>query len=117
MQKFYYIAGAMILVVGGLGAYSSQAGNKMMSDPSAEYVEEIIVYTVSPQDQNSPQNSEDDMNNQNPQGGFVPLPDDKGVEVAPIPENNMQNPSLEQNKPADITVEESVTETMNWNAY
>ena len=96
MQKFYYAAGAMILVLGGLGIYSSQAGNKLMSNPSGEYVVEEMVYTVSPQDKAAvhkkrnptPDLMANDMNNQNPKGGFMPLPEDKGVEVAPI--NNQE---------------------------
>ena len=122
MQKFYYAAGAMVLVLGGLGIYSSQAGNKMMQNQGSEYMVEEVVYSVSPKNKPTEQkrtnpmsdSAVNDMNNQNPKGGFMPLPEDKGVEVAPIEnDDQIQNPSLEQTPPAEMIIEDNVTETIN----
>ena len=121
MQKFYYAAGAMVLVLGGLGIYSSQAGNKMMQNQGSKYMVEEVVYTVSPQDKAMPQKRTNSMsdsvtnntNNQNPKGGFMPLPEDKGVEVAPLNNNQMPNPSLEQNPAPQITIEEEAIESVD----
>ncbi|MBE6451761.1 MAG: hypothetical protein E7016_07370 [Alphaproteobacteria bacterium] len=120
MQKFYYAAGAMVLVLGGLGIYSSQAGNKMMQNQGSEYMVEEVVYRISPKDKPMEQkranpmsdSAVNDMNKPNHKGGFMPLPEDKGVEVAPI-ESNMQNPNLEQTPPAEMIIEDNVTETIN----
>ena len=111
MQRFYYAAGAMVLVLGCLGVYSSKAGNKIMSDSNGEYMVEEVVYSVAPQDKTSKQskNNLSEVNAQNPQGGFMPLPEDKGVEVAPI-DDNVGNPTLEQNPEPTVTIEEDVVE-------
>ncbi len=120
MHKFYYLTGAMILVLGGLGIYSSQAGNKMMSNSNDNVYIEETVYSVPSQEktnnqkrrnptpdsiQNDYKNSSGNMQN----GGFMPLPQDKGVEVAPInPE-----PELEQQPNAEIVIEEDVVQMKN----
>ena len=102
MHKFYYFTGAMILVLGGLGIYSSQAGNKMMTEPNGVIVVEEAVYVATPSQPNAPNSTP------NTNGGFIPLPQDKGVEVAPIPET--QTPNLEQNPPETEVIEENISE-------
>ena len=110
MHKFYYITGAMVLVLGGLGIYSSRAGNKMMSNPDEVVVIEETVYSVSPKQKNIPVNN--NSMNVNSKGGFVPLPEDAGVEVAPVPmQNNMPNPSLAQEPVKEIMADETVVKT------
>lgn len=105
MQKFYYLATATMLIIGGLGIYSSQAGNNMLPNQNNEMYIETISYTASPENKSPKQQNQDRVK---PTGGFVPLPEDKGVEVAPInPE-----PNLEEN-PSVISVDETVTETVN----
>ena len=112
MQGFYYITAAMVLVLGGLGIYSSQAGPKVVSEPEGVIVMEEVVYTVSPKRQNQPTKATDinAMKNNNSKGGFMPLPEDKGVEVAPVPE---ENPKLESAPEENVSVEEKVMETMD----
>lgn len=107
MQKFYYIAGAMLFVLGGLGIYSSQAGNKMMSEPQQVMVIEEVVYKV------KPTQNMDNNNVNSPKGGFMPLPEDKGVEVAPIENTQMQNPALEQAPTEELNIQEGLVETQN----
>lgn len=106
MHKFYYLTGAMVLVLGGLGIYSSQAGNKMMSNPEGVVIIEEAVYTVAPASTNTATPQPDT----NTSGGFMPLPEDKGVEVAPIPET--QTPNLEQNPPETEVIEENISENV-----
>ena len=111
MHKFYYLTGAMILVLGGLGIYSSQAGNKMMKEPSDVIAVEEAVYIATPSQPNSPNSTP------NTNGGFIPLPQDKGVEVEPAPQNPAQNqnqtPNLEQNPATEEYIQESVSESMD----
>ena len=110
MQKFYYLTGATVLVLGGLGIYSSQAGNKMMSNPDEVVVIEETVYSVSPKQKNMPVNN--NLVNAKSKGGFMPLPEDAGVEVAPVPaQNNMPNPSLTQEPAKEIMTDKSAVET------
>ena len=73
MQGFYYITAAMVLVLGGLGIYSSQAGTKVVSEPEGVIVMEEVVYTVSPKRQNQPTKATDinAMKNNNSKGGFM----------------------------------------------
>lgn len=108
MQKFYYVAGAMLFVLGGLGIYSSQAGNKMLSNPEQVMVIEEVVYKVKPS-----QNMDNNNNVNNTKGGFMPLPEDKGVEVAPLENTQMQNPTLEQTPTEEMSVQEGFIETQN----
>ena len=109
MQKFYYITGAMILVLGGLGIYSSQAGNKMMQNASEGYLLEETVYTASPQENKEmcQKAKGDNVSSQGVEGGFKPLPEDEGVEVAPV----RPEPELEETPLEDVTIEESVMES------
>ena len=106
MHKFYYLTGAMILVLGGLGIYSSQAGNKMMTEPNGVIVVEEAVYMATPSQPNTPNSTP------NTNGGFMPLPQDKGVEVEPAPQNQNQTPDLEQNPATEEYIQESVSESM-----
>ena len=103
MQKFYYLAAAMLLVLGGMGIYSSQAGNQMISAPEQIMVVEEVIYKVKPSKNTDKSQQEN----------FMPLPEDKGVEVAPIENNQMPNPQLETTPAEELNIQESVTETQN----
>ena len=55
MHKFYYLATATMLIIGGLGIYSSQAGNNMLPNQNNEMYIETISYTASPENKSSKQ--------------------------------------------------------------
>lgn len=107
MYKFYYLTGAMILVLGGLGIYSSQAGNKMLPPSNSDVYIEQVTYTAPIQNKTDTQVQP--VGSPKQTGGFIPLPEDNGVEVAPInPE-----PNLEQNPATEISIQETISETLN----
>ena len=107
MYKFYYLTGAMILVLGGLGIYSSQAGNNMLPSSNTDTYIEQVTYSAPTPNQAPTQEQQNTLPNQT--GDFIPLPEDNDVEVAPI----NSNPNLEQNPATEISIQESISETLN----
>lgn len=136
MNKMYYITGAAILALVGLGIYSTQAQNAAADDADGIIIIEERGIAVMPDNtpnntvnnnktntlptQNQPMNNIDSnvnpVNNDVPAADFKPLPEDPGVEVAPnnqlLTEQtvNTQNPAQNDG----VVVEEGVIETTTY---